>query len=269
MRHGGLTVIANLRTISDIAFDGPFNTNGQSYKIINTGSGYKIVGVEAVADPLDVDETIASVRENTDKTEPLVWIGIKLVSAQGGAIGKSNPEADLFIDIIDQTARKSCRLSFVEIHKESTISGPSMLLTFDGSCEEVYREVSAYLVLLNTYRSRIKENGQLDAIIATGEINAPRSARHLTFDQLKNMTKDIGLQIFNKEVLTMMNVNRRVARCVQIGQSIIDKFSLENSLVKASYLGTSDYASVYKWNYKYYEYNVVYDDERNVVASQN
>ncbi len=269
VRHNGLTVVANLRTISDIAFDGPFNSNGQSYKIINTGSGYKIVGVEAVADPLDVDTTIESVKNNTDKTEPLVWIGIKFVSAEGGALSKNNEEAELFIDIIDQTARKTCRLSFIEIHKETSISGPSILLTFDGTSEEVYREVSAYLVLLNTYRSRIRENGNINAIIATGEIQAPRSARHLTFDQLKKKTNDIGLNIFNTEVLNMMLVKRGINRCIQIGQSIVEKFSLVNAYVVPSLLGTSDYASIYNWNYKYYEYNVVYDDDRNVVPAKN
>ena len=268
-RQSGLTVIANLKTIDDIVYDEPFKTNGHSYQVVKTLNGYKIIGVEMVADPLDIDQTIETVKKNTDTNEPLVWMGIKIVSAQGGAIGKNCDDADLFIELVDQTARKSCRQSFVEIHKETSISGPSLLLVFDGTNEEVYREVSSYLVLLNSYRSRMKENGVIDAIIVSGEIDAPGSARHLSFEQLKNKTKDVGLQIYNKEVLSMMNVNPNVTRGIHVGESIIGKLGLDEKLVNDSRLGKSDYASVYRWTYKYYDYSAVYNDERKVVKADN
>ncbi len=268
-RQSGLTIVANLKSIDDIVYDEPFKTNGHSYQVVKTVNGYKIIGVETVADPLDVDLTIEAVKKNTDMNEPLVWIGIKIVSAKGGAVSKNCEDADLFIEIVDQTARKSCRQSFVEIHKEVSISGPSLLLTFDGTNEEVYKEVSTYLVLLNSYRSRMKENGVIDAIIVSGEINAPGSARHLSFEQLRNKTKDVGLQIYNKEVLSMMNVNPNVTRSIHVGESIIDKLGLDKQLVNDSRLGKSDYASVYRWTYKYYDYNAVYNDERQVVEADN
>ena len=248
-------IIANLKTLQDVSFNQPFNTNGHSFIIREEDGRNILTSTEFITDPYNFRQAFEVSKNNYSTNEPLIYIFVKLVG-----INSSRPEPEnkkTFFDLISRTVRRVCPKSFLEISIAD--NKDYLFMTFDGKVDGSYSEAYKYSILLNSYRKEFKKLGLIDAIIVLDQVEAPSSLRHVTFDVLLDNTKDIDLHAIKYDLLTTAVVNSMIKKVMHIGPNIIDKYKDKiHENLSESYLGQGNFAETYRFTSKYYECNYVF-----------
>ena len=252
-------LIANLKSLKDFDRTNKFTSNGHTYSLQTIDGKLCVTSEDYVTDPYNFSQALQVSENELGKRETILYIVVRLIGPSLSIVEKQNVYK--FIDVIDKTVRKCCPKSFIGMQINSDDGMDYILLTFDGTIDDGYKEVTEYAILINSYRRNFYNLNLLNAIIILDELQAPNALRHVSFKEMINKTDDLGLKAIRYELLHKV-INSTIKRTIHVGKQISTKIPEYQTSLRPSQLAQGEFAEVYHSEYGYQELNLIYNLRR-------